>query len=185
MQPDEACCRDLRDAVLPHLPAAYRLARWLTRQHEDAEEIVQEAYLSAFKHFDSYRGGDARAWILAIVRNTFYSSLRGRQMVTESFDEEKYGANAYDAPSAAQSELPDTNPESVLLRRQDTRIIEQAIEELPVELREVLVLRSFDELSYSEIAMVVGIPIGTVMSRLSRARRHLAERLKHTDLKWQ
>jgi RNA polymerase sigma factor (sigma-70 family) len=171
---------DFKEVALPHLRAAYRLARWLTRDHEEAEEIVQEAYLSAFKHFDSYNGGDARAWILAIVRNTFYSSLRRHQPVTDSFDEESYCADAYEAN--ADVAAPDKNPESILSRQQDMDLIQEAIEALPTELREILVLRTFDGLSYNEIAQVANIPIGTVMSRLARARQFLIKRLKSLNL---
>jgi RNA polymerase sigma factor (sigma-70 family) len=169
---------DFKEVALPHLRAAYRLARWLTRDHEVAEDIVQEAYLSAFKHFDSYNGGDARAWILAIVRNTFYSSLRRHQPVTDPFDENS--ADAYEAN--AGSDLPDKNPESVLSRQQEMDLIQETIEALPMELREVLVLRIFDELSYNDIAQVANVPIGTVMSRLARARQFLIKRLKSINL---
>ena len=171
---------DFNEVALPHLRAAYRLARWLTRDHEDAEEIVQEAYLSAFKHFDSYHGGDARAWVLAIVRNTFYSSLRRHQPVTDSFDENSFCADACEAN--AEVALPDQNPESLLSRQQDMDLIQQAIEALPTELREILVLRIFDGLSYNEIAQVANIPIGTVMSRLARARQSLIKRLKPLNI---
>jgi RNA polymerase sigma-70 factor (ECF subfamily) len=167
---------DFKEVALPHLHAAYRLARWFTRDHVAAEEIVQEAYLSAFTRFDSYKGGDGRAWILAIVRNTFYSSLRGHHHLTESFDEDSLGAEEYEAQAAAG--LSDKNPESILSRQQDMDRIQEAIEALPIEFREILVLRTFDELSYNEIAQIVNVPVGTVMSRLARARQFLAKRLK-------
>jgi RNA polymerase sigma factor (sigma-70 family) len=171
---------DFKEVALPHLRAAYRLARWLTRDHEEAEEIVQEAYLSAFKHFDSYNGGDARAWVLAIVRNTFYTSLRQHHPVTDSFDEDSFCADAVEAN--AEVALKDENPESILSRRQDMDLIQEAIEALPTEFREILVLRTFDGLSYNEIAQVTNIPIGTVMSRLARARQFLVKRLKSFNI---
>ncbi|HYD82374.1 MAG TPA: sigma-70 family RNA polymerase sigma factor [Paucimonas sp.] len=167
--------QDFQRIALPHLNAAYRLARWLARNHDDAEEIVQEAYLSAYRHFDSYRGGDARAWILTIVRNMFYSALRQRQAVTEAFDEDVHNQPA---ESLGKGAWNGPDPEAALLRSENAAIVRDAVEALPVELREVLVLRTFDELSYCEIAAVANIPIGTVMSRLSRARQQLAHRLK-------
>lgn len=169
---------DFKEVALPHLRASYRLARWLTRDHDEAEEVVQEAYLTAFKHFESYNGGDAQAWILAIVRNTFYSSLRRHRMDEDAFDEEHYCSDTYEANGGAA--LSDSNPETVLLRQEEMKLVRAAIEALPVALREVLVLRTFDELSYSEIAEITNIPIGTVMSRLARARRHLVKRLGRT-----
>jgi RNA polymerase sigma factor (sigma-70 family) len=172
---------DFKTVALPHLGAAYRLARWLTRNHDEAEEIVQEAYLCAFRRFDTYNGGDARAWILAIVRNTFYSSLRQRHAGNDSFDEETYCPELTEAITGAA--MPDKNPEAILLQRQDVNMVQKAIEELPVSLREVLVLRTFDDLSYNEIAMIVNIPVGTVMSRLARARTRLARCLKSMDTK--
>jgi RNA polymerase sigma-70 factor (ECF subfamily) len=169
---------NFKEVALPHLRASYRLARWLTRDHDEAEEVVQEAYLTAFKRFESYNGGDAQAWILAIVRNTFYSSLRRHRADEDVFDEEHYCSDSYEAN--AGTALPDTNPEAILLRQEEMKLVRAAIEALPVALREVLVLRTFDELSYNEIAEITDIPIGTVMSRLARARRHLLKRLGRT-----
>ncbi|WP_019140100.1 sigma-70 family RNA polymerase sigma factor [Noviherbaspirillum massiliense] len=184
--PDEARnSAAFREVALPQLGPAYRLARWLTRNHEDAEEIVQEAYLSAFRHFDGYRGGDPRSWILTIVRNTYYSSLRQHQPAAESFDEEAHGAEDCEAASGLVSGLAtDRNPESILSQRQNMEMVQKALEELPVDMREVLVLRMFDELTYNEIATITNIPLGTVMSRLARARLHLAKRLKPMNPEW-
>lgn len=155
-------------AVLPHLDAAYNLARWLTRQSADAEDLAQEAYVRAFEAFDGFRGGDARAWILTIVRNTCYTWLkRSRSQELETpFDEEVHSSAGGDA-----------TPEAALLAGADRETLMRALEELPVEFREALVLRELEGLSYKEIADVANIPLGTVMSRLARARRLLERSL--------
>lgn len=156
------------EAVLPHLDAAYNLARWLTGDDHDAEDVVQEAYFRAFKFFHGFRGGDGRAWVLTVVRHTCYTWMqrhRTREPVA-SFDEELHGG-AND----------DLNPERILLQRADNQMLHAAIEALPLEFREVLVLREMEGLSYQEIAANIEIPIGTVMSRLSRARKQLQQRL--------
>src|ERR1700752_384479 len=154
------------EALLPHLDAAYNLARWLTRNERDAEDVVQEAYLRAFKHFDAFKGGDARPWLLAIVRNTYYTWIqRNRPPETPAtFDEEK---------NAPISDVPD--PEMLLLQVADRRMLRRALRKLPAEFLEVIVLREFEELSYKQIAEVIQVPVGTVMSRLARARRRLAQ----------
>ena len=154
------------DALLPHLDAAYNLARWLTRDTRDAEDVVQEAYLRALKHFDSFRGGDARPWLLAIVRNTYYTWIQRNRLpeVATPFDEET---------DTHISDLPD--PETLLLKEADKQIIRRALRKLPAEFREVIVLREFEELSYKQIADVTEVPVGTVMSRLARARKRLAQ----------
>ena len=150
------------------------LARWLTRDEHDAEDIVQEAYLRAYKYFDSFDGQNPRAWLLSIVRHTFYSAARqrGQQGQTLSYDDELNAAAWSEAQLAAATEL---SAESALLRREEQGLIRQALGTLPDEFREVLVLRELEDLSYKDIALVVGIPIGTVMSRLSRARGLLAQ----------
>ncbi len=154
--------------LLPHLAAAYNLARWLSGNDQDAEDIVQEATLRAFKFFDGFKGGDGRAWLLTIVRNTFYSQLpqKHKQNLTTIFDEEIHGGS---------SEV--LNPEVLLLRSADNELLKEALNELPLEYREVIVLRELEELSYKEIAELVSIPVGTVMSRLARARKRLQQRL--------
>ena len=157
---------NFEEAVLPHLNAAYNLARWLTRNAEDAEDAVQEAYLRAFRFFDGFRGDNARAWLLTIVRNTCHTRRRHNQaqQLTTTFDEELH------------TDLTESqNPEKLLLRNADHELLHQALEELPPAFREVLVLLELEGLSYKEIADVVGVPIGTVMSRLARARRRLRE----------
>ena len=150
------------EAVLPHLDAAYNLARWLTRDPADADDVVQEAYLRAFKFFDGFHGGDSRAWILKIVRNTCYSWLqknRGHEIATE-FDEEQHSIGTRD-------------PEAVLIGKIDSQVLKRLLEALPLEFREIVILRDIEGLSYKEIAEVADLPLGTVMSRLARARRHL------------
>lgn len=154
---------------MPHLSAAYNFARWLVQSESDAEDIVQESYLRALKYFAGYHGGDSRAWLLAIVRNSAYSWLqqnRSRQL-TGPIDETTESLAAAD----------DQNPETILLARIDQEVLRQAVTELPIEFREVLVLREMEELSYKEIAALCDLPVGTVMSRLARGRRRLQERL--------
>ena len=155
--------------VLPHMNAAYNLARWLTHNDHDAHDIVQEAYLRAFKFFDGLRGDSARAWLLGIVRNTFYIWLEQHRKhdTNMSFDEESHSLES-SAPSQ-----PDGNPEMILARADNTRLLNLALARLPLEFREVVVLRDIEDLSYKEIAEVSAIPIGTVMSRLARGRKLL------------
>jgi len=154
--------------LLPHLGAAYNLARWLTRDDHDAEDIVQEAYLRALKSFSSFHGTDGRAWLLAIVRNTCYTWLQHKRVrePATAFDEQIHGVDAGAA-----------TPVTLLLQKEDTQAVHQAVEELPVDLREVVVLRELEGLSYKEIAAIADIPMGTVMSRLARARERLQKRL--------
>ena len=156
------------EQLLSHLNAAYNLARWLTRNDTDAEDVVQEAYLRAFKHFRSFHGGDTRPWLLAIVRNTFYTWLQQNRAPEQQipFDEEIH-----------IGEEDHLNPEALLLQKANNRLVRQAIEELPAEFREVIVLREMEGLSYKQIADVTEIPVGTVMSRLARGRKRLAQNL--------
>jgi len=149
------------EVVLPHLDAAYRLARWLTGNEHDAEDVVQEASLRAIQYFRSFSGGDGRAWFLRIVRNVCYS-WRGRsvQPGTDVFDEEQH----------SDPELT-VDPEMLLLHEDHVVLVEDAMRELPDRFRELLVLREIEGLSYQELAGVLQIPIGTVMSGLSRARQ--------------
>jgi RNA polymerase sigma factor (sigma-70 family) len=150
--------------LLNHLDAAYNLARWLTHNEHDAEDIVQDAYLRAIRHFGGFHGGEGRAWLLTIVRNRCYDSARhkGFRERTTPFDE--------DLHNTRQVTL---DPESSLLQKERAGLLREALAELPLELREVLVLRELEELSYREIASIARIPMGTVMSRLSRARQRL------------
>lgn len=160
--------------VLPHLNAAFNLACWLTRNPQNAEDVVQEACLRAFKFFDSLRGEDARSWLLTIVRNTFNTWYQETQHDRQSmlFDEEVHSAQLIDSDVPA---LIDSNPESVLIQKDSDRRLRQAMAALPLEFREVMVLRELEDLSYKQISAIVGIPIGTVMSRLGRGRKLLAE----------
>jgi len=154
--------------VLPHLDAAYNLARWLTRSDADAEDVVQEACVRALRFFGAYRGDNARGWLLAIVRNSCYDFLRRHrpQELTDAFDEEIHTV------------VEDTQtPEALLLRRADRAMVRQALETLPLAWREVIILRELEGLSYKQIADVAGIKIGTVMSRLARARARLQQLL--------
>ncbi len=151
------------DAVLPHLGAAYNLARWLTGNDQDAEDVVQEASLRAFKYWKGFSGRDARPWFLAIVRNTFYSWVRQRS------------AQPAITVDGELEEIDDAfpNPEAALLQNADRHLLQAALEDLPVEFREAIVLRELEELSYKEIADIASVPIGTIMSRLARARKRL------------
>ena len=155
---------NFEEAVLPHIDAAYNLARWLTRNDADAQDMVQEAYLRALRFFSGFRGTDARAWLLTIVRNTCYTWLRRNRSPELSCDFE-------DVVLTRESEEPD--PERQQLMKAQAQLVNEAIEKLPIEFREVVVLRELEELSYKEIAVVLGVPIGTVMSRLARARKRL------------
>jgi RNA polymerase sigma-70 factor (ECF subfamily) len=153
--------------VLPHLDAAYALARWLTRNDADAADVVQEAMLRAFRYFNSYRDGDAKSWVLRIVRRSCYSWLeRNRPAEIVPLKEEE----ADEPPNAA---IAAGSTEALLQSRSDLRRLDRLIEALPPPLREVIVLRELQEMDYRQIAEVTGVPIGTVMSRLHRARSAL------------
>ena len=154
------------EIVLPHLDAAYNLARWLMRNPQDAQDAVQEACLRAFRFFDGYRGGDGKAWLLAVVRNTCRSWQRrqSRENGAVPFDEVVHSERSR---SAAQ--------EQELFDREKIGLLRGCIESLPLDFREVLVMRELEEMSYQEIAEATNLPLGTVMSRLSRARRRLEE----------
>jgi len=152
------------EAVLPHLNAAYNLARWITRNDTDADDVVQEACLRAFKFFGGFHGVDGRSWLLTIVRNTCYTWMQRNRSAQLSV-----------SPDHEQREIESTdlNPEGLLLQKVDTLMVRRAIEELPVEFREVLVLRELEDMSYREIAGITDLPLGTVMSRLARGRKRL------------
>jgi RNA polymerase sigma factor (sigma-70 family) len=153
---------NFEETLLPHLDAAYNLARWLTRDASDADDVVQEAYLRAFKFFDGFHGGDSRSWLLKIVRNTCYTWLqknRPREIVYD-LDEELHEAET-------------GNPEELLIESVDRQILRQLLSELPPSFREIVVLRDIEGLSYKEISSVTELPLGTVMSRLARARKRL------------
>ena len=156
--------RRFEERILPHLDASYNLARWLLHSDEGAEDVVQEAFLRAYRFFDGYRGGDSRAWLLTIVRNTCYSWLRRHRVgdLLDSLDDELH-----------PDEDVASNPEKLLERLNVEQSVKRALEKLPADFREVIVLRELEGLSYKEIAECANLPIGTVMSRLARARRQL------------
>jgi RNA polymerase sigma-70 factor (ECF subfamily) len=158
--------RLFEEVILPHLNAAYNLARWLTRNEHDAQDAVQEAYLRAFRFFDGYRGGDGKSWLLEIVRNTCFTFLRRekRNVMSVVFDEAAHTL-AVNSPNA----------EEALVEASKKTIMRSCIEGLPEAFREVLVMRELEEMSYRQIADVAGVPAGTVMSRLSRARKRLED----------
>ena len=163
--------RRFESLALPHLDAAYNLARWLTRNDQDAQDVVQEATLRALRYFAGFRGDNARAWLLQIVRHTCFSWLKeNRSADVLVFDD---GNEAWaDAAAPAADE-----PQAIALRNADRAQINEALAALPVVFREVLVLRELEDLSYKEIAHIAGVPIGTVMSRLARARGLMRDRL--------
>ena len=164
--------------VLPHLNAAYNLARWLLRNDQSAEDAVQEASMRAFRFIDSLRGDDARPWLLGIVRNTCFTMLERQRKGPElvDFDDAEFEATL-------SADYPHLSDPTVQLQRQRTRVqVDAAIRALSPPLREVIVLREFEDLEYAQIAMICGVPIGTVMSRLSRAREKLRSALSRSKL---
>jgi RNA polymerase sigma factor (sigma-70 family) len=164
--------------VLPHLDSAHNLARWLVRDASLAEDVVQDAMLRALSYFATFRGGDARAWLLQIVRNAAYAALASRRKRAET----ALDGEGCDGEGAVL-DVPDQadDPEAALTRHQDLQRLGQALAALPCELRECLVLRELEGCSYKEIARVTGMPIGTVMSRLWRARQALMGQSKGND----
>jgi RNA polymerase sigma-70 factor (ECF subfamily) len=156
-------------AVLPHLDAAYSLARWLTRNDQDAQDVTQEAFLRAFRFFDGYQGGNMRSWLLTILRNTCYTWLHQNRRgdSTELFNEEIHSPELSGSP----------DPEIQALAGADKETLRRALEELPDAFREALVLREIEGMSYKEIADVTSVSLGTVMSRLARARTRLRQTL--------
>jgi RNA polymerase sigma-70 factor (ECF subfamily) len=165
---DRAELASFEEAILPHLDAAHNLARWLLRNEQDAQDVVQEAYLRAFKSFGGFHGTNGRAWLLTIVRNTSYTLLKKNRAVdlSTTFDEEIHAIGHESA-----------NPAAILEHAEDAELIRKAMDELPAEFREILTLRHQEGLSYKEIGEIVKIPAGTVMSRLARARAKLKEYL--------
>jgi RNA polymerase sigma-70 factor (ECF subfamily) len=150
--------------AMPHLDAAFNLARWLTGNTADAEDVVQDAYLRAFRYLDAFRGENFRVWLLTIVRNSFLDWLKDNRPGRQLFQ-----------PAQADTDWPDPTPsaEAMLLDRVDSETLNSLMAQLPTEYREVLILREIEDLSYKDIAAVTAIPAGTVMSRLSRARSAL------------
>src|SRR5580658_6362824 len=158
----------VEECLLPHLDAAYNLARWLMRNPADAEDVVQEAYLRALRYFDGFRGTESRAWLLKIVRNSCYSWMKKNRQTefSDEFDEMVHSR-----------EVLGTDAEAKLVSHANSEHVRKALETLPAGFREVLVLREIEELSYKEISDVTGAPMGTVMSSLSRARHRLRKEL--------
>ena len=165
--PDQPEVARFEQAVVPHLTAAYNLARWLTGNEHDAEDVVQESYLRALKFFSGFRGGSSRPWLLAIVRNTCYTWMRRNRMEEPGME--------LDDDLRVDSSSP--SPEAILLAAARSDLVRRALEELPAEFREIVILREMEGLSYKEIAEVTAIPVGTVMSRLARARARLQKLL--------
>ena len=161
--------RVFEEIVLPHLDAAFNYARWLTRNDVEAEDVVQDACVRAMRFFSSLRDDDARAWLFTIVRNTWYSRVSRRAQVATRA-----------ALNDEQNQWPDNalDPEERLLQQHTVAVVRTALEQLPVDFREAIVLREIEGLSYKEMAAVTGVPIGTVMSRLARARERLQTILK-------
>ena len=158
--------RAFEEVVLPHLDAAFNYARWLTKSDADAEDVVQDAAVRALRYFSSLRNDDARAWLLTIVRNTYYTWIR-RNRLTETIDQ--FDNEEHILISDA------LDPERALLQEADKQMVRRALRKLPAQFLEVIVLREFEELSYQQIAEVVQVPLGTVMSRLARARKRLGQ----------
>ena len=168
---DESQSRRFQEIALPHLDAAYNLARWIARSDTDAQDIVQEAFLRAFKSFGGFRGTSARPWLLAIVRNTCYTWLRQhRGSRLEVPYDDAVGSDEAAEPYPVDG---DANPEALLAASEERQTFDAALDSLPAEFREAVILRDVEDLSYKEIAAVAAIPIGTVMSRLARGRRML------------
>ena len=167
--PGAATRERFEQAVLPHLDAAYNLARWLARNDEDAQDVTQESFLRAYRFFDGYQGGNMRAWLLTIVRNTCYTWLHQNRPPQSDvvFDEEIHSEESFGG----------ADPEIQVLANADKETVHRAIQELPEIFREVLVLREINGMSYKEIADVASVSVGTVMSRLARARSRLRESL--------
>jgi RNA polymerase sigma-70 factor (ECF subfamily) len=162
--------RRFRDAALPHLDEVYTLARYLMRNTNDAEDAVQECYLRALRHFDSYRGPAMKPWLLAILKNVCNSEFTRRSRGELPTDYAQDESVAEEMPIWQE---PQASPEKVILQQQDRATIRRLVEELPAPFREAIVLREMNDLSYKEIAEVAGVPVGTVMSRLARARAML------------
>ena len=168
-QPSDDRRRRFERLALPHLDAAYNLARWLAGNPSDAEDVAQEAYLRAYRYFDAFQGGNIRVWLLTIVRNSFVTWARENRTSRMMFLPETPVAETADREETMWG-TPPRDPEALLLQTLDSEMLERLMQRLPPDYREVLLLREVEDLSYKEIATVTGVPIGTVMSRLARAR---------------
>ncbi len=174
--PDSTQRAQFERVVLPHLDAAYNLARWLTRNDHDAEDVTQEACIRAFRFFDRFHGGNSRTWLLTIVRHTCYSWLEKHraEKSTMMFDEQLHSPGGNDAGGGATLSA---TPETLLLQNANLRQLGQCLEALPLEFREAVILRELEGLSYKEISAITEVPVGTVMSRLARGRNLLQQQL--------
>jgi RNA polymerase sigma-70 factor (ECF subfamily) len=170
-----------RQAVLLHLDAAYTLARYLTRRTDVAEDLVQEAMLRAYRGFESYRGENIRAWLLAIVRNCFLT-WHARESAERAANGSSGQSLTLVREGAVLESVEPETPESVLIKNDESRLLRALVEQIPHPFREMLVLRDIEDMSYKEIADITGAPIGTVMSRLSRARKMLSAAWKGMDM---
>lgn len=160
--------------VLPHMDAAYNLARWLVRNPHDAEDLAQEAMTRAIKFFSGFRGGDPRAWLLTIVRNSCFTWLgRNRAKDLAEFDEEAHSPGISSSADQSNMQMRPSNPEILAIAEAESARVRRALEELPVIFRETIVMRELEGMSYKEIADVTSVSIGTVMSRLARGRDRL------------
>ena len=171
--------RKFEQIFVPHLDAAYDFARWLTRDERNAEDVVQEACLRAFKSLETFQGESARAWLFAIVRNTYYTwyTKRKAEGASVPFDEESMAAGGEES---GELESPLGSIDRLLQQRDARRLVNAALDRLPEEFREVIVLRELEDLSYKEIAAIARVPMGTVMSRLARARKLLLQHLRYS-----
>jgi RNA polymerase sigma-70 factor (ECF subfamily) len=168
IDPDER--RRFERMVLPHLDAAYNLARWLARNDDDAQDVVQDAAVRALRYFRTFRGENARPWLLQIVRHACWTWLRENRPAELVHVDDEGNAPEPHAP-------PDDEPDAAALRRDERTRVNRALAALPVQFREVLVLRELEDLPYRDIAAIVDVPVGTVMSRLSRARAQMRDML--------
>jgi RNA polymerase sigma-70 factor, ECF subfamily len=171
---------DFEQVMVPHLDAAYNLARWLVRDPSTAEDVVQDAYERAWKYFAAFRGGSGRAWLLRIVRNAAYATLRGQR---RRFEVSLNSGMRTADEDGVDMDVPDSRPgpEATLAQRQELATLDDALNALPVAWRECVILREVEALSYKEMARIMDVPVGTVMSRLSRAR-HALQREDHQGL---
>ena len=168
--------------ALPHLDAAYNFARWLAGNTTDAEDVVQDAYLRAYRYFDAFQGGNFRVWLLTIVRNAFVTWVKENRSGRMVFVPDTPLAETADTDETAWGSKP-RDPEALLMNSIDSQTLNRLMEKLPPRYREVLLLREVEDLAYKEIADVIGVPMGTVMSRLSRARLALRKLwLEHAEL---
>lgn len=180
MMDERLKARRFETIVMPHLDSAYNLARWLTRNDADAQDVVQEACLRAFKYFDGFDGQYANAWLLKIVRNTCYTWIKQNRPAEEvmAVDDNLEEVDRNESAMQVNAQGLGRSPESLVSDRREAQRLDKLIEQLPPAYREIVILREMDDMSYREIADIVGVPIGTVMSRLARGRQMLQTALR-------